>query len=110
MAANQDPTNQTINTVALVNQADSKEHVELTGTLTKKSSAYYLKDSTGEVKLDIPTDKNITVPAEGTNVKIYGKIKTNLLRAVSKSIAPVVRVQKIEVLQTPAAVTTEKPN
>lgn len=60
------------------------------------------------MKLDIPADKNIAVPSEGSKVKIYGKIKTNLLRSLSKSIDPVVRVQKLEVIQTSVAPTTEK--
>ncbi len=100
IAATDNVSNQTINTVALVKQADSKEHVELIGVLVKKGNDYYLKDSTGEVKLDIPAGRNIKIPSEGAQVKLTGKIKTNILRAISKKINPVVRVRNIETLET----------
>lgn len=84
-------------TVALAKQADNKTHVTLTGFIIQRDGNYFLRDLTGQIKLDFPPAKNIKI-ITNAKVKITGKIKTNLLRLITKSIEPTVRVSSLEIV------------
>lgn len=90
---------QIANTVAQAKQADNKAQVILTGVIIQRNGNYFLRDLTGQIKLDFPPTKKITI-ITNSKVKITGKIKTNLLRLVTKSVEPTVRVRSLEVVQS----------
>lgn len=86
-----------ITTVAMAKQSDNKAQVALTGVIVQRDGNYYLRDITGQIKLDFPPAKKITV-ITNARVRITGKIKTNLLRLLTKSVDPTVRVRTLEVV------------
>lgn len=98
ISAGSKDSDQTVNTVASAKQADNKAQVTLTGIIIQRDGNYFLRDLTGQIKLDFPRSKNITI-VTNQKVKITGKIKTNLLRLVTKSVEPTVRVRSLEVIQ-----------
>ena len=97
ISAGSKDSDQTVNTVASAKQADNKAQVTLTGIIIQRDGNYFLRDLTGQIKLDFPKEKNIAI-VTNARVKITGKIKTNLLRLVTKSIEPTVRVRSLEVV------------
>lgn len=98
LSADSKDSNQIANTVVLAKQADNKAQVTLTGVIIQRDGNYFLRDLTGQIKLDFPPAKKITV-ITNQKVKITGKIKTNLLRLVTKNVEPTVRVRSLEVVQ-----------
>ena len=99
-------SDQTLNTVASAKQADNKAQVILTGVIIQRDGNYFLRDLTGQIKLDFPPSKNITI-VTNQKVKITGKIETNLLRLVTKSVEPTVRVRSLEVIQNASEVSAD---
>ncbi len=98
LSANSKSSDQVVNTVALAKQADNKAHVTLTGVIVKRDGNYFIRDLTGQIKLDFPPAKKIDVTTN-VNVIITGKIKTNLLRLITKNIEPTVRVNSLKIAQ-----------
>ncbi|MEI6055137.1 MAG: NirD/YgiW/YdeI family stress tolerance protein [Lentisphaerota bacterium] len=106
LSAESRDSDQTLNTVASAKQADNKAQVILTGVIIQRDGNYFLRDLTGQIKLDFPPSKNITI-VTNQKVKITGKIKTNLLRLVTKSVEPTVRVRSLEVIQNASEVSAD---
>jgi len=101
LSAASNDSDQIANTVAQAKQADNKAQVVLTGVIIQRDGNYFLRDLTGQIKLDFPPAKRITI-ITNSKVKITGKIRTNLLRLVSKSVEPTVRVRSLEVVKSPS--------
>ena len=106
ISAGSKDSDQTVNTVASAKQADNKAQVTLTGIIIQRDGNYFLRDLTGQIKLDFPHSKNITI-VTNQKVKITGKIKTNLLRLVTKSVEPTVRVRSLEIIQNASDVSAD---
>ncbi|HBM15915.1 MAG TPA: hypothetical protein DD381_06185 [Lentisphaeria bacterium] len=84
--------------VTQARMADNKAKVILIGMIVQRDHDYYLRDLTGQVKLEIPR-KIMSQINMASKVRIEGIIKTNFLRYISKSVDPTIRVKSIEIFK-----------